>query len=182
MRIGESYKRWRHTRGYGVHSPFAFSMIESVVHPSPLYTMYGYEDIDNSMTGSQIPHSRRHARMLLRLASFLNVKSVYLPKDLKAAPFRTALLAANSKMKITSGASGILKCDMICSRAEYVPLDTLGKFIATPGAVLSMVSVPAGWADSLFELLPEGLMFYSKTSLIIVNRPGMQKVSYSVRL
>ena len=54
--ISETYKRWRHTRGYGVHSPFAYSLVKEVVRPGRKYGHYGYEEIDNSLERTSLPH------------------------------------------------------------------------------------------------------------------------------
>lgn len=182
MRLAEAYKRWRHTRGFGVHSPFAFELVTTVVRPGSRYAHYGYEDIDNSIARPSLPGSRRHARMLLRLAAFLGVGSAFLPKDAYSPPFRAALRAANSRMRLTSAMSEIHKCQLVCSTGDYVPLHTLCGFLANPGSIVSIRAMHEDWRQKLFDALPEGLMLYSKDAAIVVNRPGMQKVSYSVRL
>ena len=65
--IAESYKRWRHTRGYGVHSPYAYSVVKEVVRPGRRYAYYGYDDIDNAIDSNAVRHARRMATTLLRL-------------------------------------------------------------------------------------------------------------------
>ena len=34
------YRRWRHTRGFGVHSPFAFRLVTEAIHPPRGYAYY----------------------------------------------------------------------------------------------------------------------------------------------
>lgn len=182
MRLAEAYKRWRHTHGFGVHSPFAFDLVTTVVRPGSHYAHYGYEDIDNCIVRTSLPGSRRHARMLLRLAAFLDVRSAFLPKDAYSPPFRAALRAANSKMRLTSALAEMHKCQLVCSTGDYVPLHALCGFLTNPGSIVSLRAMHEGWSQALFDALPEGLMLYSKDAAIVVNRPGMQKVSYSIRL
>lgn len=182
MRAVEAYKRWRHTHGFGVHSPFAFDLVTTVVRPGSCYAHYGYEDIDNSIVRTSLPDSRRHARMLLRLAAFLDVRSAFLPKDAYSPPFRAALRAANSGMWLTSAMAEIHKCQLVCTTADFVPLHTLCEFLKHSGAIISIRALPEDWCRTLFDALPEGLMLYSKDAAIMVNRPGMQKISYSIRL
>lgn len=40
MRLFSLYRRWRHSRGYGVHSPFAYRIVKEVVAPTSGYTYY----------------------------------------------------------------------------------------------------------------------------------------------
>lgn len=186
MYPAEAYRRWRHSHGFGVHSPFAYDLVRHVVHPPKGYVWYGYTDIDNDIlhdrTSRRLPHVRRHARMLLRLAAWLNVDSAYLPKDSPATPFRAALRAANSRMRVTSAQAEIGKCTLVASTGDFIPLSTLLSLVATPGRIIGMRDVPQGWAAALFEALPEGVMLHSPHSLILVHRPGMQKTSYSIIL
>lgn len=179
--IARSYKRWRHTRGYGVHSPFAYSLVSEVVRPGSDYAYYGYEDIDNSIEHSESRRNRRESRILLRLASRLNVRSAFIPQH-AVNTFRVALLAANSRMHVTTALSEIPDCTLVASNADYVPLDILKQCLTTPGRVLALRKLPEGWRDELFAVLGDGMMFFSRDNAIIISRPGMQKVAYSVKL
>lgn len=38
-------RRWRHSRGFGVHSPSAFRLIREVLRPSRRYVFYAYAEI-----------------------------------------------------------------------------------------------------------------------------------------
>lgn len=40
--ISERYKRWRHGRGFGVHSPFAYTFITEVLRQPYAYYAYGH--------------------------------------------------------------------------------------------------------------------------------------------
>ena len=180
--ISETYKRWRHTRGYGVHSPFAYSLVMGVVRPGRKYGHYGYEKIDNALERTSLPHSRREARTLLRLAAFLDVRSAFLPNDDRTSPFLTALRAANSRMAVTSALSAASDCQLICSTADYIPLDTLRKLLTEPGRIIALRNAPEGWRDRLFDTLDKGLMLYGRHNILLISRTGMQKVSYSISI
>lgn len=39
-RLFRLYRRWRHTRGFGVHSPFAFRLVTEAIHPPRGYAYY----------------------------------------------------------------------------------------------------------------------------------------------
>lgn len=42
----EWYKRLRHSRGFGIHSPSAYRMICEILRPSKLYGYYAYADLE----------------------------------------------------------------------------------------------------------------------------------------
>lgn len=177
----ESYKRWRHTRGYGVHSPFAYMLVKEVVRPGSDYVWYAYTDVDNAMADRVARRYRRQARILLRLAARLAVESAFIPQNV-SGPFRAALLGADSRMHIVTAMAEIDRCRLIGTIGDYIPLETLTRLMARPGRILVFLNVPDGWRESLFGAVDEGLMFYSRRNVIVINRPGMQKVAYSVSL
>ncbi len=43
--LANAYLRWRHSHGFGVHSPFAYNLVTMAVRPGK-YGYYGYELID----------------------------------------------------------------------------------------------------------------------------------------
>lgn len=182
--IAEAYRRWRHGRGYGVHSPFAYELVKQVVRPERGYAYYGYGAIDDALMNlprhERMRHMKRHARILLRLAGRLGFRSAFLPKAQIAAPFITALLAANSKMSLHYASADIHRCDLVLSSRNFIPLPLLRDYLSHDGKVLCMNYTPPGWPELLFDALPQGLMLRDRKSLIIINRPQMQKISYNI--
>lgn len=71
--------RFRHRKGYGVHSPFAFRFITDVVYERHPY--YAYGELDASLPVSWRLRRRRGLHLLLRLANHLQPKSIVLPRD-----------------------------------------------------------------------------------------------------
>lgn len=180
--IFEAYKRWRHTRGYGVHSPFAYSLVKGVVCPGHGYSWYGYAKTDRSARACSLPGVKKEARLLLRLAAFLDVSKAFIPNSPHTAPFRTALLAVRSHMALTSALAEIDSCALLCSARDLVALDYLKEYLQVPGHCVAIRSYPRNWDRILFEAIKEGTMLYSHDNLIVIARPGMQKVAYSVYL
>lgn len=180
LNIAETYKRWRHTKGYGVHSPFAYSIVERVISPGR-YAWYGYEDIDEAVTASPRSINHREARMLLRLAATLRITSAFVPANTAPAAV-TALLAADSRMKVTSRSTRIPSCTLLCTADDYLPLETLTSHISSQGKVLVVRGITAEWADAVYEAMKEGVMFRGKHNIIAISREGMQKLCYTVRI
>ena len=61
--------RFRHRKGYGVHSPFAFRFITDVIYESHPY--YGYALLDRGLPLSMRLRVRRGLHLLLRIANHL---------------------------------------------------------------------------------------------------------------
>ena len=129
--IFEGYRRWRHTRGYGVHSPYAFNLVTSVVHPGD-YSWYGYSDIDRTFPEVVDRKVRREARMLLRLVAELRPRSVFLPSGAHPS-FHAAIHAAGSSIQILRKPKQAAEADMICTHGNFIPLDIILAHISRPG-------------------------------------------------
>ena len=61
-------RRFRHRRGYGVHSPFAFHFLQDVVYEKTPY--YAYRELDSHLVWSQRLRQRRGLRLLFRLSNY----------------------------------------------------------------------------------------------------------------
>ena len=71
--------RFRHRKGYGVHSPFAFRFITDVIYESHPY--YGYALLDRGLPLSMRLRVRRGLHLLLRIANHLQPSTIVLPRD-----------------------------------------------------------------------------------------------------
>lgn len=71
--------RFRHRKGYGVHSPFAFHFITDVIYEYHAY--YAYSELDNTLPLSMQLRKRRGLHLLFRLANHLQPKTIVLPAD-----------------------------------------------------------------------------------------------------
>ena len=81
--------RFRHRRGYGVHSPFAYHFLQDVVYESAPY--YAFGELDSHLTWSQCLRQRRGLHLLFRLANYVQPRCLLLPH---AAPSETLYLQA----------------------------------------------------------------------------------------
>lgn len=101
-------QRLRHGRGFGVHSPWAYRFIREVLRERLPY--YAYPEVDSLAKGW--PGGREHARMLMRIAAFMQpcVAAVG-DAALSAAAGRIVTLgcaAAQVQAEITAGADFIV--------------------------------------------------------------------------
>ncbi|MBQ7181472.1 MAG: hypothetical protein IJR87_09290 [Bacteroidaceae bacterium] len=69
--------RFRHRRGYGVHSPFAFRFLQDVVYEK--FPYYAYRELDSHLAWSQRLRQRRGLRLLFRLSNYAQPHCLLLP-------------------------------------------------------------------------------------------------------
>ncbi len=68
--------RVRHRKGYGVHSPFAFSFVTDVLYNADRY--YAYEEMDRTLRWWQRARVRNMRHLLFRLANYRRPTTVLL--------------------------------------------------------------------------------------------------------
>lgn len=72
----KAYKRWRHSRGYGVHSPFAYSFVcETIKEDWPYYAYDRLDAVTRDMR-PEVSLSPRRVRLLFRIFARFNPKRV----------------------------------------------------------------------------------------------------------
>lgn len=175
--------RLRHDRGFGLHSPFAYSLVTDWLNPGHTYGMYGDENIDDE--GGRLslgrPH-RRRARRLLRLLAALKPRSLWI--DSGCSPLmRTAADAAgyrpgcrmcadwrHATMAVVAGDTGALHGAELTRR------------LMTPGITLLLVGASPGLVATLYDAMPAGLMLRGRDMTLLCHRRGMSKLAYYINL
>lgn len=64
----DSYKRWRHGRGFGVHSPYAYRMVREVLRLPDACGYYAYAGIARERVRLRAPLSLSDSFLIYRLA------------------------------------------------------------------------------------------------------------------
>ena len=86
--------RFRHKRGYGVHSPFVFDLITNVIKEKAVY--YDFERIESK--GNIREKERKLYRLLFRLAEYFSYRNVLCVGV--RSPWVSMYLAAVSKQMV----------------------------------------------------------------------------------
>lgn len=197
--IFNAYVRWRHSRGFGVHSPFAYNLVKMAVSPGADYAYYGYTAIDRVILAPGFrgyPHSRSDARLLLRFLVQLGSRRLILPEGLPA------MLAA-------AEAAAVATC-VYPSDGETLPTPQDGDLlVATPsgpspeslvsrlssGSVILLLNPSEACVKAIygaFEATAEcksqatenrghGLILHGTRLLLAVPRQEMAFVAYTMR-
>lgn len=180
----KAYVRWRHSHGFGVHSPFAYDLIKMAIRPGS-YEFYGYQDIDNVVYGAGYkgyPKSRHDARLLLRLLVQLATKRLILPDGL---PAMSAAASAAGVEVITFCSVAELPSpepgDMMVTVTGILAPDEIIRRLRCGSVIFAMMPGPEE-VDAIYEACnSHGLIFHGVRLLLAVPREEMAFVAYTMK-
>ena len=163
-------RRWRHTRGYGVHSPLGFRIVKECIRPDRRYGFYCDAYLDFEYHEDR--RGLRRARMIIRLLNLLRPKYVWMPGADKRIV--TAIKMVMPKLRLTTHKECPKDTDFIIS-FDRKDIATLWNRIGALEECCMLVFGNTDW-------IPNGvtLEIESKDFRILLRRPGMQKVKYEV--
>ena len=168
--LNDWIRRWRHARGYGVHSPLAFRLVKECIHPDRRYGFYCDSYLDFEYHEDR--RGLRRARMIIRLLNLLRPKHVWMPDADKRIV--TAIRMIMPKLRMATRQECPKDTDFIISfnsreaERSWIKMDDMNE------CGMLIFGKP--------ELIPEGatLEIESKDFHILLRRPGMQKVKYEI--
>ena len=110
-------RRFRHRRGYGIHSPFAFGFVTGVVYEAGAY--YAYAPLAQKWRGmlNGCPLRPKDLRLLLRLANFQHPACCWCVGYAADGAEVAWLKAGSSGTHYTTHAGG--KADMIVANRNW---------------------------------------------------------------
>lgn len=159
-------RRFRKRRGYGVHSPFAFSFITEVVYERGAF--YEYERLDQMLQWWQKFRVRRYLQLLFRLSNYSHPSRIYLfgASELE----RSYLTAACPKAQVLEWSDvgeEIAKEDGAGNLIFLTYPSDEALRLVRPGTMLVLANVHAykTWWDGLpkilgFDLYDVGIAFF----------------------
>lgn len=178
----KAYVRWRHSHGYGVHSPFAYNIVSMAVKPGE-YGYYGYDDIDRvivSPTFKGYPHARKDARLLLRLLVNLRSRRLILPPGLPllcAAAQGSGIRFHQFKAKsIPAPQQG----DFLVTTPGQPASDEIIKFMEA-GIPVMAISPDPETISLLYKSCKKGLILHGTRIIVAIPRQEMAFVSYTMK-
>lgn len=171
--------RLRHSYGFGVHSPLAFRLVEDVLRPGR-YAWYGYHDIEIALLRESDSLPRRYrrssARLLLRLASFCGVESVWISS---ATPsLRASLKAAYSRMAFLKGK--LAPADMIVLPHGVENPDTLARAVDCARKAMLVFAPRPCDAAGLCSCASHGILLAGRRYIIYLPSDTAQLMCYDI--
>lgn len=190
MTLKEWWKRWRATRGYGVHSPLAFRIVKNAVRPPRDVVYYGEERLDffeeSGKKGKKVHpdfHTLRQAKFLLRLVAELQPAYVWLSPKLPMV-FREAVSLAGCVVRIFDGKlfpTELDNSDMAVLYFDRIKKKDLQKFLR-PGHSLIGFGLSRSFMDSVKSAMPGGIILEGTDSIVAVATPDPAVHSYRLLL
>ena len=174
--LAEKYRRLRHTYGYGVHSPYAYLLLEQT-RRIPRYAYYADDEIIKSAEGLGCRVKRR-ALMLHRLAARYHFDRVFLTADVPE-PFILAIKKGDPNIEICRDFTEKAHLAISCGELQNIAIiETL----LNDGAIVIIFSKKA--VETLKTGLKEyrGLMLHGDDFILIQKREDMAFTKYSVAL
>ena len=177
--LAAPYLRWRHSKGYGVHSPYAFSIVESCIRPGP-YGYYGYQAIERILMRQNLEKwHKKEAFLILRLA--INIparKLIVSQKDMlisaiaKAADIPLTILNKGGKQNLEGGFIVCKKGDMTEEKIIEMVGEGLSALVFNPSKNL---------VKKITTVVSRGMIMEGKRVLLVVPRNEMSLVSYKMK-
>lgn len=178
-KISESYKRRRHTHGFGVHSPHAFRLLGDM-RCRRGYAYYADTEIENMCKQLHIPHSALRGRLLHRLVARHGFRKICVTSDLPK-PYRHAMSLTDSSAVLSIAPEGIKDSDLIVSCGDLSSVYGLRNLLLSGTVVIIFSEKVAPVVARKIGEYP-GLMLLGKSFLYMEYREGMRFTSYTVRL
>ena len=184
MNLWKGYIRWRHSRGYGVHSPYAYRFITDVLKPG-IYGYYAYNLLPSLSKGQSIDSGKfyKEAKFLIRLAIFLSIKRII--SYGKRLP--EAQIAAKALKILYYGCDGHAEVRFKRGDLLIIPENHSLPSIIIEKAIENNVPVfalnPSKELRKILESpIKNGLLFTGQTRILLIPRREMEYVAYSINL
>lgn len=185
--IFDSYLRWRHSKGFGVHSPFAYHIVTTAITPGRRYAYYGYAPIDTILETTpakdfSFGKIRKDARLLLRLSVALGAKRIFLSSEAHPA-FRVAAEVSGGMVVPDMGNCYPSADDLVLLTPFNEKSFNLMKDAIAGGAAVMLTSPSPFSANLLKGILSQdfdGVMLYGKRTALLLPRPHTAHARYSM--
>ena len=173
MSLPSRIKRWWRSKGFGIHSPFAFYFVTRVLREPLPY--YAYPDIERIAFGSSIPS--RELKLLFRIVCHFSPAEITLPSGTPGEVAETLRLA-DSRVKIVADATDFQYYHDVCDdggeefrrRVRHV-LDGDGVIVLRGAGSLKR---------ELTDSMPYGMTFTDGNILIAVSRRDLPRQDFEV--
>lgn len=184
-----SYRRLRHTYGFGVHSPLAYRLVKDVLRPGRV-EWYGYDDIDRLLehdcAGLPFGEGRRKARLLLRLAGFTGARTLWMPQTVGEewhTLYSGAARAADSRIRLLASEVSPAEADLMVIDGSDISSESeanIARWLGMPGHTLLAFGMQPEQPRRVAATLGQGVALYGRTDLIALSRDMTAPALYSV--
>ncbi len=164
--------RWRHTLGYGVHSPLAYRIVRECTHPDREYGYYADSIIRSDSDSMEM---RVQLRLIVRLINTLHLHEAWLPECPKRA--KRILLQAYPTVRFHFGPKWAGTADFIVVFTS-VDAQIISSICAGNDNFTILIFNPQ--ADSPCQIRNATLTLQSRDFSLYLRRPRMASVCYEL--
>ena len=180
--LRKTYLRWRHSKGFGVHSPYAYRFVMDVLRPGP-YRFYSYHEVESLLKPGE-RHDYRFERLLrftIRLCNFLKTKRILCVPDSRvgaivADAMRLERLSVNQSAEIEFKDGDLLiieKSELSENIVKSAIKNKVPVFALNPGnEIRELLETP----------IERGLLLKGKKRIILIPRQEMAFIAYDIFL
>ena len=179
-------KKFRTSRGFGVHSPFAFAFIQNVLRAKAGY--YPYAEISHllDLQGISTPYMERFSRLLLRLAVYFRPEKIVAQGDGMAGLDAIIRLAAENSGNEPSDIPMLVCLHPLGSDGRLS--EEIRRWIAPSGPSLALIGLRKVDPVELMEQTgvsakekTEGMTFISPGRyMVFVNLPHLPRQDFTL--
>lgn len=173
MSFAEWYKRLRHGRGYGVHSPLAYRMVREVLCPSDAYGYYVYDSLPQMVKRYRPTLSVHDLKLIYRLLHELRPASVTIMSRQSAQILHQLVHAAVPTAKITPSGGEMLICE------DFPAPGNCGALSGLKTAIFTDSSNPL--VNELWHSIGRGHLYRNPSRAIILATDAVARQEFEIR-
>lgn len=183
MGMWEGFLRWRHSKGFGVHSPYAYQFVTNVLRPGP-YSFYSFQEIDRHLS----PSERRNyefenlIKFTIRFANFLHTKRIMGNPDSSRLIEVTAKAMGISWKTIKGNKTPDIKEGDFIIIEKQISSENLVQHAISNQIAIFVINPNEELRKELETPLERGLLLKDKKNIILIPRSEMTYVSYDMKL
>lgn len=179
------YLRWRHSKGFGVHSPYAYRFVTDVVRPS-VYGFYSYGEIDDHLTDKELYDYKfiRSVKFTIRLVNFLkSTRIVAFPvtrmAKTAAGAMNLPLISVEPGKAFNFKEGDLFVLSQISAETDPEELISLA---LEKGIPVFALDPSEKLRHRLEQPLPYGLLLHDRKKMLLIPRKEMAYVAYPITL
>ena len=185
-----AYRKWRHSKGFGVHSPYAYRFVSDVIRPGR-YGFYAYERVEPVLLkkGIRKYHSIPLIHFIIRLANFLrakrivalNVSDSLCPEIAAKAMEKPFNIIQKSEFSFLPGDFLIIDDNHPSSLPDSAVEELTLKAIESQIPILGLYPSP-GIKKILESPIENGVLFNGGNKQVLIPRKEMEYVCYETTI
>lgn len=178
-RLSNGVSRWRHRSGFGVHSPFAFRVVNEMIRSS--YPYYATSKLRLLLRQENLRGMEGEYRLIFRIMARTGTRHALIAADAPNALER-ALRMACGNCVVYRGSSGHCDSPLFVYDADASIADSdIMEALRRDGSCALLRGCTPERMAMLARFHQDGLLLRNRRSILIFRRASMAPISYEMR-